>query len=490
MNKQQMTDIVDLVEGALTELSGLMADPAAVVVDEVREGFERLEKIWGAKGFIDAAFAYAADRAGAGKYVGAVHTSEYLTRALGVSKSEARARLRRGDALFAPPGNEPRPEPDPEPGETEEQRRAREEAAERIRREEAERRRREEAAQRKARDAARKAESAEKQAMIIRELEHLNTHSDPTYQELLASALDEAGRRPLEDLRTWLRGRIRQANRKGRTPEGKKDPFAALRKRKIVIGAQDADGGAHVSMYLDGAGLATLKAALAPGRLPGANASVPAEEDHRPSAARLVDQLMVILRRYLDGDSALARTGVGSVVVSMTAAELGDLRADDRFPTNTGHLLTPADILRLGAARHDIGVLHDEQGAALDLGRTSRSASLTQRLALFAQELCCTRPKCTTGLCDSEIHHMVNWLAKGNTDIENLTILCRTHHPANRDQRDGAGGLGHMDKDPDTGRAGWTPPDGGPVELNETEFQQHSAGAKIRRRRPPPGDAA
>lgn len=482
MDRQQMAGIVDRIDGALAELSELMADPTAVDVGEVREGFERLEKVVGAKGFIDAAFAFAADRAGAGRYVGAVHTTEYLTRALGVSKSEARARLRRGEALFAPPKVEPRPEPVPEPGEDEEQRRAREAEAERIRQAEAERRRREEEAQRQAQDAARKAESAEKQAMIIRELEHLNIHSEPGYQELLALALEEADRRPLEDLRTWLRTLIRQANRKGRTPEGKTDPFAALRKRKVVIGAQDADGGAHVSMYLDAAGLATLKAALAPGRRPGVNASVPAEHDRRPMAARLVDQLMVILGRYLDDDSGQARHGVGSVVVSMTATELDDLKADDRFPTNTGHLLTPADILRLGAARHDIGVVHDDQGKVLDLGRTTRSASLYQRLALFAQELCCTRPECTTGLCDADIHHMVSWLKKGNTDIENLTIICRTHHLANRDQRDGAGGLGYMDTDPATGRTGWKPPDGGPVQLNETEFQQHSAGAKIRRR--------
>ncbi|QGU04683.1 HNH endonuclease signature motif containing protein [Corynebacterium comes] len=482
MDGRKMAGIVDRIDGALAELSELMADPTAVIVEDVREEFERLEKVIGAKGFIDAAFAYAADRAGAGKYVGAVHTTEYLTRALGLSKSEARSRLKRAEALFARPTVQPQPEPAPEPDETEAQRRTREEETERIRREQAERRRREEEAQRRARDRARKVESAEKQAMIVRELEHLNAHADPTYQELFALAFQEAGRRPLEDLRTWLRERIRQANRKGRTPDGKTDPFAALRKRKIIIGAQDADGGANVSMYLDGAGLATLRAALAPGKRPGVNASVPAEQDKRPMAARLVDQLMVILGRYLDDDSAQARHGVGSVVVSMTAAELDDLQPDDRFPTNTGHLLTPADVLRLGAARYDIGVLHDDRGQVLDLGRTSRSASVFQRLALFAQELCCTRPECTTGLCDADIHHMVAWLKKGNTDIENLTIICRPHHSANRDQRDGAGGLGHMDKDPTTGRTGWTPPHGGPMRFNETEFQQQSAGAKIRSR--------
>ncbi|HHU66268.1 hypothetical protein [Corynebacterium sp.] len=47
---------------------------------------------------------------------------------------------------------------------------------------------------------------------------------------------------------------------------------------------------------------------------------------------------------------------------------------------------------------------------------------------------------------------------------------------------DAAFGLGHMDKDPTTGRTGWAPSDGGAMEFNDSAFQSESAGAKIRRR--------
>lgn len=473
VDADHLSTLIRRINSSYLELSALMTDPAGMDFDRIRPEFERLEEVAAHKGYIDAAFAYAADRAGAGKYVGAVHPVEYLTRVLGLSRAEARSRLQRGEALFAPPKPPPQPEGPAE-----------DEAEEQCRRAaEAERLHREHQAQRQARDAARKAASAEKQTMITRELAHLNAHCEPSYQQLLALALAEAQHRGLEDLRTWLRGRIREANRRGRTPEGRKDPFAAARKRRLSIGAQDADGGAHVSMYLDAASLATLQAALAPGRRPGVNASVPAEEDQRPMPARLVDQLMVVVAAYLSSDSAQTRQGVGSVAVSMTAAELKGLEAADRFPATTGHLLGPGDILRLGAARYDLGVLHDDHGRVLHLGRTRRSASLAQRLALFAQELCCTRPGCTVGAGEADIHHIRSWLAGGGTDIENLTILCRSHHSANRDRRDGAGGLGHMDKDPETGRTGWCPPGGGQLEFNNTEFQQYSAGAKIRRHR-------
>ncbi|MDO5669021.1 MAG: HNH endonuclease signature motif containing protein [Corynebacterium sp.] len=486
MTRPSLTALVDQIQAALTELAAAVAHPTSLDFDAVHEEFARLEKVSELKSFADAAFAYAAEQADAGRLVGAVHASEYLTRKLGLSKAEARSRLDRGHRLFHPPEPDPLPDPVPEPDESEEQRRTREAETARIRQAEEERRRRAAEAQERARKEAQDAAAtAEKQRMIQRELEHLNKHAALSREELLAEALAEAKRRSLEDLRVWLRERIRQSNKLGRMPNGKPDPWAAHRKRKIVIGPQDADGGARISMYLAGAELAALKAALAPGRAKGTNTDVPVEEDKREISARMADQLAEIIRHYLTtGPGTARRQGIGSIVVSMTAEELNSLSPTDRFPSNTGDMLSTADILRLGAAAYDLGVLHDTNGQVLNLGRTVRSASVMQRLALFAQELCCTRGPCQTGLAQSHIHHITAWAKGGRTDIEHLTILCPTHHPANRDERDGAFGLGHMDKDPTTGQTGWVPPDGRPMEFNESAFHSQSAGAKIRRRRP------
>lgn len=483
MDRARLTGLVDQLESALTELSSAMAHPDSLPFAEIQDQFVRLEKVAELKNFTDASFAYAAVQADAGRLVGAVHASEYLTRKLGLSRAEARARIERGHKLFAPPEPDPLPTPEPAPEETAEERRAREAAQEKARRAEEERLRRAREAQEKAREEARRAAaSAEKHRIIDRELEHLNKHATHTHQEMHALALQEAEHRSPEDLRSWLRERVRQSNKTGRTPDGKRDPFAALRKRKVAIGPQDADGGARISIYLAGAELAKFKAALTPGRAPGSNTSIPAAEDKRTLGARQADQLSTVLDHFLAaGPGTAGRQGVGSVVVSMTTADLEGLTPTDTFPTNTGDMLGTADILRLGAAKYDLGVLHDTNGQVLTLGRTVRSASLMQRLALFAQELCCTRGPCQTGLAQSHIHHITSWATGGRSDIENLTILCPTHHPANRDERDGAFGLGHMDKDPATGRTGWVPPDGGPMEFNESAFQHHSAGAKIRR---------
>jgi len=84
------------------------------------------------------------------------------------------------------------------------------------------------------------------------------------------------------------------------------------------------------------------------------------------------------------------------------------------------------------------------------------------------------------------VHHIMPWARGGVTDLEYLTLECPPHHADNNDNQDGAGGMGHMVKDPESGRAGWQPPDGGPIQFNDTELQEYSAGAKIRARNKPP----
>lgn len=479
----EVSGAVDDIAAGLERLSAIFAAPDALPFRTVAPQMERLENALAAKAFIDASFAWAADQSDAGRLVGATRALDYLMVSLGLSRAEALDRLNRGRDLFARPTVTPPPAPAPEPDETEEQRRAREEELARIRAEEQRRLEAEREAQERARDEARSRASAEKQRIIQQELRSLSEHSTPGRAELLAQALAEAKLRAPEDLRQWVRDRVRLANSRGRKADGTRDLYAATKKRMVSMSKQDADGGVHVRAYLPAAMAAKLKAALAPGRRPGVNASVPPEEDKRSMQARGADQLDAILDAYLAAGNVANRRGVGSVVVSMTAADVDTLSADDRFATNTGHLLSPVDILQLGMAQYDIGVVHDADGLPLHLARTRRSASLAQRLALFARELCCTRPDCTEAHCDSDVHHLVAWAEGGNTDIENSSTVCRPHHGDNNDRHDGSGGLGHLATDPDTGRVGWHPPDGGPLRFNETTFQQYSAGAKIRRAR-------
>lgn len=66
--------------------------------------------------------------------------------------------------------------------------------------------------------------------------------------------------------------------------------------------------------------------------------------------------------------------------------------------------------------------------APLQLGRTVRLATTSQRRALQLRDSGCTITGCTTGAPYTQPHHVVPWSLGGPTDLANLTSLCYAHH--------------------------------------------------------------
>jgi hypothetical protein len=64
----------------------------------------------------------------------------------------------------------------------------------------------------------------------------------------------------------------------------------------------------------------------------------------------------------------------------------------------------------------------------LEVGRTSRVVTAAQRTALAIRDGGCVFPGCDRPLAWCEAHHLRHWLHGGPTDLENLALLCRTHH--------------------------------------------------------------
>jgi len=81
------------VAAGLTQLRGLMQDPSDLSFELLHPHFEHLERALGNKAAIDAAFAFIAERDDAGRHVGSSKAKDYLTARLGLSESEAAARL-------------------------------------------------------------------------------------------------------------------------------------------------------------------------------------------------------------------------------------------------------------------------------------------------------------------------------------------------------------------------------------------------------------
>jgi HNH endonuclease len=66
----------------------------------------------------------------------------------------------------------------------------------------------------------------------------------------------------------------------------------------------------------------------------------------------------------------------------------------------------------------------------LDLGRATRLISPALRRALAVRDGGCIAAGCDRPAPWTDAHHLTHWLAGGATSLENLVLLCRTHHRA------------------------------------------------------------
>lgn len=479
MNDNGVRALVDQIDEALAQLATMIADPHMAHFDVLHPAFEKLEQVFTRKTSLDAAFAYAADLNKAGFKVGSSRVVDYLMQALDLTRAEANARLRRGRALYDPPAPPP---PDPEPEEArgddsaEDLARKKAEAErklrERIDREERERKAQEEARRRDASEAKRK--------IIDTELKGLHEAADPGFSQLLNRALEYAEHHSAEDLTQWLREQVRKANA---SVPGPKRFNTAFNKRYISFGEPDADGGVRVHGYLPGDMAAVLYEALNPARtnsLDVLEGTDLATTENMSMGAKRAHLLTGMARDFLNRKELNLR-GVGSIVVSLTLDQLENMTPEDLFPTNTGHLVDPFGIVRLGEARSDAFVLHANNGHPLHVDTGKRTASMYHRLALFASELVCSTPGCDRPATDCQAHHIVPYSKGGATALDFLTQLCWGHHQDNNDAR-APSGLGWAERDEETGRVGFRRRAHEPIRFNESAAARRSAAARIRAR--------
>lgn len=64
----------------------------------------------------------------------------------------------------------------------------------------------------------------------------------------------------------------------------------------------------------------------------------------------------------------------------------------------------------------------------LDVGRANRSCGSHQVRAVIARDRTCRFPGCEHTITASQVHHAHHWESGGNSDIDNLVMLCWYHH--------------------------------------------------------------
>jgi len=139
--------------------------------------------------------------------------------------------------------------------------------------------------------------------------------------------------------------------------------------------------------------------------------------------AQQADALVAVAKAYLDG-------GHGDEGGSSTAdpyqvafhAEAKSLRG------GPGPSDLPIDaVKRLLCDCSLVTVVEDGNGQPLDVGRKQRTVSTPLRRALYARDRGCTFPGCHRKRYLNG-HHVEHWVNGGETNPDNMTLLCTHHH--------------------------------------------------------------
>jgi hypothetical protein len=120
---------------------------------------------------------------------------------------------------------------------------------------------------------------------------------------------------------------------------------------------------------------------------------------------------------------------------------LPDLVAAVRAEFAHGHRLSRSTLERISCDCKISRIIMDGPSRVLDVGYSQRTVSNAQWNARVARDQHCTEPGCTLGPGFCEAHHIQHWEHGGPTNLDNLRLLCWTHHRRHHvhDAKNGAG---------------------------------------------------
>jgi Domain of unknown function (DUF222)/HNH endonuclease len=220
------------------------------------------------------------------------------------------------------------------------------------------------------------------------------------------------------------------------------DPDGALRdaqrqfERRYLTLSPLLDGMTAVDGLLDAESAALVTAALEPFLVPGG------PEDRRSAAQRRADGLVEIVRSACDHrllpEIASERPHLQVLLAgSTTEAPNADEFSSPTLSLGAGllpqvpggsALLHPVAVGRIACDAQVSRVLLSPEGLPVELGRSSRLFSPSQRRLLALRDGGCRFPGCHRPPSFTDAHHVHPWLDGGATDVRNGLLLCRFHH--------------------------------------------------------------
>ena len=195
----------------------------------------------------------------------------------------------------------------------------------------------------------------------------------------------------------------------------------------------DGRGKVHGRFTLDALTGSMLKKALHAYAAPKHRASQGPLGERRPTPQRLGQAFTEYIQRYPAKRLPQAGGLNATVVVMMTLETLmGGLKAAG---LDTGETISPGQARRLACDARIIPAVLDGNSQVLDLGRGKRLGSEAQRIVKTIEAGGCQVDGCDAPPGMTHLHHNKRWADGGNTNIDDLIMICPWHHSRAHDQR-------------------------------------------------------
>ena len=138
-------------------------------------------------------------------------------------------------------------------------------------------------------------------------------------------------------------------------------------------------------------------------------------------STRQADAFVNMVGTYLSGDNTNSQSNDNYLVtvhVDQSALAGGEGRS----------ALPIESVKRLCCDSHAVVITEDDKGEPLSIGRKSRIVPTAMQRALRARDNnCCTFPGCHNRRFLHN-HHVQHWSNSGETNLDNLMLLCTRHH--------------------------------------------------------------
>ncbi len=149
--------------------------------------------------------------------------------------------------------------------------------------------------------------------------------------------------------------------------------------------------------------------------------------DSREHGARMFDALIQLARMgQATGALPDCHGGVPQVAVTMDLEQLRDGLGE--ATTTLGEDLTATQVRRMACDADVIPGVLGADGAILDVGRTQRLVTAALWVVLVIRDKHCAFPGCRRPPVMCHAHHIKHWVDGGETSLDNLVLLCGTHH--------------------------------------------------------------